>query len=79
MAEVTRELERSKAQNATEKALLEGARTTLATQNVASQQLMSNYVSEPEKFVTGNGSLDVAFQNYCTVSDSKVSRFADDF
>lgn len=73
MAYLIGEVDRSKPQNATQRYLLEGARTTLAMHMVPSQRCISNYVGELQKLAAESASLDVTFQNHCADFDSKIS------
>lgn len=75
-ADLTGELDQSKAQNVTNKSLSEGSGvcTELALYKTASQQRVSNYVNECEGLSAERFFLDMAFQKYRTDLDSKVSR-----
>lgn len=74
MTDLTGGSDRSKGQNEAEKSILERVWTALAMYKTASQQRISNYVSEREKVVSERASLDIAFRNYRADYDSRITR-----
>lgn len=66
------ELDRSKAQNTTNKTLLEGVWNALTLHEKESPLRLSNYLNKREKLTAKQASLDVALQKCCTDSDIKV-------
>lgn len=65
------DLKQARAQNMTDKHLLEGVKTALALQKTASQQRISNYIKECEKCVADKAAVDAKFRQYRAEMDTK--------